>query len=277
MLAKFEFSQHVFKTMKLKVALVIVALVAVGLGIALVNTNTKADNDRKEALKSMQDLSNGWSKAEHNLEEITDKAKGLENDLSNKVTLIGSLSNTVTEKDQTIKDREAALKVAQEEKAKSDKRIAELEDDNKQLDAQTVTLTNQINSKNNEILAIQKKLDSSEGDKAFLEKELQRLMAEKADLERKFNDLAVLKDQVRKLKEELDVSRRLEWIREGLYANQDQKGAQKLMQGTLASTTRPMLSTNTYDLNVEVKSDGSVQVIQPVQAAPAPGDVASPK
>ena len=120
----------------------------------------------------------------------------------------------------------------------------------------------------------QKKLESSEGDKAFLEKELQRLIAEKADLERKFNDLAVLKDQVKKLKEELDVSRRLEWIREGLYANQDQKGAQRLMQGALAAANKPVLSTNTYDLNVEVKSDGSVQVIKPIQAAPAPGDVA---
>ena len=56
-------------------------------------------------------------------------------------------------------------------------------------------------------------------------------MAEKAELERQFNDLAVLRAQVSKLKEELSVARRLEWIRQGLFASTEQRGAQKLMQG----------------------------------------------
>ncbi len=49
-------------------------------------------------------------------------------------------------------------------------------------------------------------------------------MAEKAELERQFNDLAVLRAQVSKLKEELSVARRLEWIRQGLFASTEQRG-----------------------------------------------------
>ena len=81
-----------------------------------------------------------------------------------------------------------------------------------------------------------RKLAASEGEKGFLEKELKRLMAEKAELEKQFNDLAVLRAQVSKLKEELSVARRLDWIRQGLFASTDQKGAQKLMQGPAASS-----------------------------------------
>ena len=207
---------------------------------------------------------------------VKEKSHQLETDVSNRTATIAVLSNNLSQANDTITQRDAALKAAQEEKATLDKRVAELEDDNHQLDQQASALTNKISSLNSQIVDTQKKLDASEGDKVFLEKELQRLMAEKAELERKFNDLAVLKDQVKKLKEELDISRRLEWIREGLFATQDQKGAQRLMQGAMASTAKPVVSTNAYDLNVEVKSDGSVQVIPPIGAPTAPGSGAAP-
>jgi hypothetical protein len=68
----------------------------------------------------------------------------------------------------------------------------------------------------------------------------------------------------------LNISRRLAWIREGIFAKADQKGAQQLMQKsapafgpgstvTNASATKP----GNYDLNVEVNADGSVRVIPP--------------
>jgi hypothetical protein len=49
------------------------------------------------------------------------------------------------------------------------------------------------------------------------------MMTEKAELERQFNDLTVLRAQVAKLKQELKVARRLEWIRQGLFASSEQK------------------------------------------------------
>ena len=92
-------------------------------------------------------------------------------------------------------------------------------------------------------------------------------MAEKAELEKQFNDLTVLRAQVSKLKEELSVARRLEWIRQGLFASTDQRGAQKLMQG--AAATPAKAPKPTYDLNVEVSADGSVKVIPPLTNRPA--------
>ena len=94
------------------------------------------------------------------------------------------------------------------------------------------------------------------------------MMAEKAELERQFNDLAVLRAQVSKLKQELSIARRLEWIRRGLFASSEQKGAQKLMQGASAPAGPPAVARPAYDLNVEVGADGSVKVIPPLNSRP---------
>jgi len=92
-------------------------------------------------------------------------------------------------------------------------------------------------------------------------------MTEKAELERQFNDIKVLRAQVAKLKEEMNISRRLAWIREGIFARADQKGAEQLMQKSAPSTNAVASAAthkaNNYDLNVEVNSDGTVRVIPP--------------
>jgi hypothetical protein len=68
---------------------------------------------------------------------------------------------------------------------------------------------------------------------------------------------------VRKLKEELNIARRLEFIRRGLYGF-DKKGAQLLQEGV---RPKPATSTatNAYPLKVEVGTDGSGKI----EAAPA--------
>jgi len=86
-------------------------------------------------------------------------------------------------------------------------------------------------------------------------KELKRLQSEKAELERQFNDLSTLRTQVAKLKEELSVSRRLEWIRMGIYGNQEKKGAERLLAGATPA------NTNNYNLNVELKQDGGAVIV----------------
>jgi hypothetical protein len=93
------------------------------------------------------------------------------------------------------------------------------------------------------------------------------LQTEKAELERQFNDLSLLRTQVAKLKEELSIARRLEWIRMGIYGMQTQKGAEKLMQAAATPSTG-----TPYGLNVELKQDGSATIIsgQTNSAAPAP-------
>ena len=124
-----------------------------------------------------------------------------------------------------------------------------------------------ITSLESQIDDTKKKLAASEGDREFLLKELKRLQAEKAELERKFNDLAVLRDQVRKLRDELSIARRLEWIRRGLYGFE--RGAERLQKGLPAGA-----QTN-YDLNVEIKQSGGAKIVPtatntPPATAPSP-------
>ena len=103
-------------------------------------------------------------------------------------------------------------------------------------------------------------------------KELERLRGEKTELEQHFNDLASLRRQVARIKDNLATSRRLDWARRGVYDQQSQKGAERLMiaNGTASTARTPS------DLNVEFKPDGSPVIVpapprpssKPAQPAP---------
>ncbi|WP_040550916.1 hypothetical protein [Pedosphaera parvula] len=248
--------------MKTKVALIVLLLGCVGLGVALVSRNKQAAEQHQQDTESILEKSNHWVETSLKLEEQKQVSLNLEKDLAARKSDISKLSNDLTQTGENLNKTEAALKSALEETAKRDAKIAELESQKETLDKQAVDLKSSISGLENQIADTQKKLSASEGDKAFLEKELKRLMAEKAELERQFNDLAVLRAQVHKLKEELSIARRVEWIRQGLFASQEQKGAQKLMQGFASNNARPA-NTNKYDLNVEVNADGSVKLVEP--------------
>jgi len=94
------------------------------------------------------------------------------------------------------------------------------------------------------------------------------MQAEKSELEKQFNDLALLRAQISKLRDEMQVARRLQWIRDGLYGKQDQKGAEKMLLGITppgSKETRPG-----FDLNVELRQDGSAKVNPPATNKPPP-------
>jgi predicted nucleic acid-binding Zn-ribbon protein len=267
MLAKLEFSEHFRNLMKIKIVVVILALAAVVLAIGLIKTSQDAAKEHQDLTQRNNYLSNSLSQTTADLESQKQMGLQLQKDVADRNTHIVELSNDLSQANDTLAQKDAALKAASDEATAYASKIAELTSTNEALDKQAMDLRGSITSLETQIADTQKKLDASEGDKAFLQKELERLTAEKQELERKFNDLAVLRDQVRKLKEELDVSRRLEWIRQGIF--NDQKGGQKIMQGALAANTGKPANTNAYDLNVEVKSDGSVQVIPPISNSPA--------
>jgi hypothetical protein len=63
----------------------------------------------------------------------------------------------------------------------------------------------------------QKTLAGPETNPEAARKELERLHKERAELEEKLRDLAALRAQIAKLKNELATARRLEWIRKGLF------------------------------------------------------------
>lgn len=257
--------------MKNRMGIIILTLACVGLAIALVVNQSNATKDRRTAQDQIFTRSNLWVESEQKLDDQRKVNSTLTNDLAARMQDLTTLTNQLVETSNTLAKTEDSLKAAQDEVAKRDTQIADLESQNKQLDEKATDLSNSITNLQSQIDSTQKKLAASEGDKAFLEKELQRLVAEKAELERQFNDLKVLRAQVSKLKEELNISRRLAWIREGIFARADQKGAQQLMQkntpafgaatNNAATTARP--ATN-YDLNVEVNADGTVRVIPAV-------------
>lgn len=256
--------------MKNRMGIIILTLACVGLAVALVVNQSNATKDRKAAETQILTHSNNWVETSEKLDEQRKVNITLTNDLTARIQDLGTLTNQIIATSNTLAKTEDSLKAAQDEVAKRDTQIAELETQNKQLDEKAADLNSSITNLQTQIDDTQKKLAASEGDKAFLEKELQRLVAEKAELERQFNDLKVLRAQVSKLKEELNISRRLAWIREGIFARADQKGAQQLMQkttpavgsnATVSNVTPP--KAGNYDLNVEVNADGTVRVIPP--------------
>ena len=248
------------------IGVIILAVLSLGLGIALFTTKRQAAEQKRKDTDTITYHSNQVVQLNEDVGEQKQVNVLLSNDLAVVRTDFGTVSNSLTETKVALAKTEKSLEETKQEVARRDAKIADLEKQNQELDLRANDLTTAITNLTGQISETRRMLAASEGDKAFLEKELKRLMAEKSELERQFNDIDVVRKQVAKLREEHNVARRLEWIRKGLLAADEQKGAQKLMQrGPLAAAP----STNRYDLNVEVNADGSVRVIPPQTNAPA--------
>lgn len=269
--------------MKNRIGIVVLAVVCIGLAIGLVIIVNKSSEQKKADGEVILDYSNKWVNTSGKLDEQKQVAAMYEKDLETEKKAFEDLTNNYTKVSQNLAQTsdnlaktEATLK---EEVARRDAKISELESQNQVLDKRALDLSDSITNLTVQIADTQRKLAASEGDKAFLEKELKRLMSEKAELERQFNDLTVLRAQVTKLKDELNIARRLEWIRQGIFAKAEQKGAQQLMQGggTFAPLVQAKATKPAYDLNVEISSDGSVKVIPPVTTHPESTNAAPAK
>ena len=110
------------------------------------------------------------------------------------------------------------------------------------------------------------KLSNAETNNTFLERQLQQQLAQKADLERKFNDLSTVRAQVKKLRDEAFVARRLELMHVSATGNEGRDAAESSRDRHQHPAGAAAKRSPHYDLNVEVGSDGSVHVIPP----PAP-------
>ncbi len=260
-----------YSIMRSKPAIIILVVITLGLGIALIVLAQKHSTERLQAEDKITKLSNDVVSTQGRLDEQRAVNLTLESNMattkvedSNKLaTIEANLSTTTSELSQARDAAKAAADAAAIEVAQRDKKISELEGQNQQLDKQSSDLRGAITSLETRISATQKKLADSEGDRQFLLKELKRLQAEKADLERQFNDLAMVREQVRKLRSELAISRRLDWIRRGIYATFTEKGAERLVQpdqGAPAPTNSP--------LDVELRQHGGATVLAPTNGTP---------
>ena len=261
-------------TMNNRTGVIVLLLVALGLTIGLIVIKKQAIKQHGEDVEKNTALSKQLVDTTEHLGRQKQVNAELESDREKQKQAFVELTNNFTtvtvnlfQTSSNLAQTAAALKASQEETAQRDAKIADLEAQNQALDKQALNLSISITNLTKQIDETKRKLATSEGEKGFLEGELKRLMAEKADLERQFNDLTVLRAQVAKLKDELNIARRLDWIRRGLFASADEKGATKLMRGV---TPIPKSSTSNYDLNVEVHSGGAINVIPSATNAPAP-------
>jgi len=251
--------------MKIKLGIIILAVACAGLAIALFATKKAADERLKKDADAILDFSNQLVAATANLDGLRQINLMLTNDLAGSRQEALTFSNQFTETSDTLASTKASLQSAQDQIASLNSRIASLETRNQVLDQRAAALTNAIASLDAQIADTQQKLAGSETNNAFLEKELQRQTAAKAEMESKFNNLSMVRAQVRKLRDDLIVTRRLQWMREGTEPGSQPKGAQLLMQRTVPAPEQPPH----YDLNVEVGSDGSIHVIPLPANAPA--------
>ena len=236
------------------------------LGMLLFYRHSQAVKQKKLDAQNLIQFSNNLAQTSARLAEQQVVNQSLETNLtvrrdqlqdySNQLAAVSNILNRVQS------EARQAASAAQAEVASRDTKINALESERDDLTKRMGELNSSLTNLENQISATEKKLAASEGDREFLLKELKRMQTEKAELERQFNDLAVLREQVHKLKTELSIARRLDWIRRGLYG--EEKGGARLQQGLGRTPARPK-----YDLNVELSQTGSVKIVPPATNAPA--------
>jgi len=246
----------------MKAAFILLIVCTVGLGVGLLvvhNKRVKLEQAHNETTETLNATKKQLDDARAKIEEQEQVSMKLETNLVVRGQELSSVSNNYikisAELAKTQKEMQEQMERARAAIEQKDAQIAQLTSQTNALSRKMDDLTSSIGSLSKQIADTEKKLLASEGDREFLLKELKRLQSEKAELERQFNDLSTLRTQVAKLKEELSVSRRLEWIRMGIYGNQEKKGAERLLAGATPA------NTNNYNLNVELKQDGGAVIV----------------
>lgn len=244
----------------MKALIAILILVCLGLSAGLYFRHNKAIKQEKADTTTIVQLSNTVVQTQAELSDQEKVNEALRQNITSRTQQLLETSNTLVTVRATLAEVRAEAKTAAEtaaaDLAKRDARINELENQRDDLTKRMTDLNGQIASLDNQISDMQRRLAASEGDREFLLQELKRLQSEKNELERQFNDLAMLREQVRKLRDELSISRRLDWIRRGLYGTL--KGAERLQQGF---EEEPQPAVQDFDLNVELKESGEVEVV----------------
>jgi chromosome segregation ATPase len=251
--------------MKTKIVVAFLAVASAGLAIALFVTKNRSDEQHKTDLSSIEDLTKQLVSVRQTNSELSDINIVLNRDLATNQVQIAALSNSLVGTEASLTDSHTALSNAQDQITGLNTRITDLEKQNNALDQRATELTGAITQLNAQIADTRGKLATSENNNTYLQQQLQKQMAEKAELEHKFNDLDALRQQVKKIKTDMYIARRLQLMKNDIAGK---KGAELLIAHQPAETTAP--AAPSYGLNVEVGSDGSVKIMPPVGATNAP-------
>jgi hypothetical protein len=136
--------------------------------------------------------------------------------------------------------------------------LREAQSKNRDYDSQIAALNDQMALKDRAIEDINRRLETSEEDREFLLKDRDKLIADKAELEKQFKDIVAIRKKVQQLQVELMASKKLEWLRKGIYGSAREKGGAKLKTLQKGGADNP-------DLKVEVRRDGTVKIV-PVES-----------
>ena len=177
-------------------------------------------------------------------------------------------SKELTDAQATLKEKQDALATMKTETdaaiEQGKKAMAELETKYDGLNQEKGALETKIASLNEDIEETNKKLEASEGDRTFLERELLRLQDEKAELVKKMNDIEFITAQYKRIKSDINIARRLDWMRRGIghYAK-DKTITEKFVElrrpdhgATLAGIGEPLPDK----IQVELTSNGEVKI-----------------
>lgn len=255
--------------MKIKVVIVILAVASIALAIALFATRKQAEDRHVNDVTSITEFSNQVVEANEHLKAASQTNLTLFNDLAASQQQLArsqeqmtQLSNGLAAADSTLAETRTSLASAQELVTNLNLRVADLEAQNKVLDQRAEQLSNTLAQLTAQIEDTKNQLAVSETNAAFLRGELQKQLARKAELEHEFNDVDALRSQVNKLKEEMFIARRRQFMNSGVGLK---KGGELLIMHNLPvpSSSPPAAPASNYDLNVEIGSDGSVRVVPP--------------
>lgn len=252
---------------------IILAVIALNLGIGWLLTSRSARQQEAQAAARIISLSNSLAEVTSRLTLEQKSVLVLRTNLVTQSGEVGTYSNRWTEVAamlaRTEADARTAAAAAEVEIEKRNRQITDLEGERADLTQRMEGLTSEIGTLKGRISDTERKLASSEGDRTQLQTELRRMLAEKSDLERRFNDLAVLRDQVHKLKEEISVARRADFTRRGIYG-MDKKGAQLLTEGFRRPAEPAPIPGTDLPVEAELGTDGAIRVKAPaIPAAPA--------
>jgi chromosome segregation ATPase len=263
--------------MKDKGLILVLLLVAAGLGVALIVVNKKSDDERKDLTAHLVVASNEIVSAKKDKAELQTVNQTLESklasvsaDYSNKLALSEANLRSAEANLEKITSEAKAEAAAQAEKdaaliAQKDKKISDLESRNQELDKQAAELHAAITNLQSQIAATQNKLSKAVKDRDLLLNELKTLQAKKDDLEKQFNNIAAMREQLRKLKIEQVIARRLDWMRRGVTTGMSEKGGQRLMNHSAAPAP-----AGSPGANVELRQQGGVTIKQLPPATNAP-------
>jgi len=254
--------------MKAKIGLVVIAVLAAGLAIALIATKKSADDQHDRDASALLDFSNQLYQASTSLNDLRQVNLMLNSDLATNRLVLADLSNNLGAVSQAVTNIQISLSAAQDQLAGQSNRIADLQAQNKVLDDRAVALTQQAMVLTNTITTLSGQIDdtmrqlaASQTNNSYLEKQLQQLVEMKAELEHKFNTLQAVRDQVKKLREEMVEARRLQWMKDG--TDVPMKGAELMMKWRNQTTNSATWHGTNYGLDVIIGSDGSVRAIPP--------------